>query len=136
MARLGLQTLATAELDFSNVLSAKIVLMSALGRKRVFRAPAGNVLGSVVNWMLGRMIERFRDCRWFPVDERALERAERWCGRWGKWSLLRSWAIVGIANGDRGGLRTPFATFLALILIAKAGRYGLIVLAVMGTLGV
>jgi membrane protein YqaA with SNARE-associated domain len=99
-------------------------------------ATAGNVLGSVVNWLLGRMIERFRDRRWFPVGDKALDRAERWYGRWGKWSLLLSWApIIGDAlTVIAGVLRTPFATFLSLVLIAKAGRYCLIVLAVMGTL--
>jgi len=99
-------------------------------------ATAGNVLGSVVNWLLGRMIERFRDRRWFPVGDKALDRAERWYGRWGKWSLFLSWApIIGDAlTVIAGVLRTPFATFLSLVLIAKAGRYCLIVLAVMGTL--
>ena len=99
-------------------------------------ATAGNVLGSVFNWVLGRMIERFRDRRWFPVDERALERAQRWYGRWGKWSLLLSWApIVGDAlTVIAGALRTPLTTFLPLVLIAKAGRYCVIVLAVIGTL--
>jgi membrane protein YqaA with SNARE-associated domain len=28
-------------------------------------ASVGNVLGSIVNWLLGRGIERFRDRRWF-----------------------------------------------------------------------
>jgi membrane protein YqaA with SNARE-associated domain len=99
-------------------------------------ATAGNVLGSVVNWVLGRMIERFRGRRWFPVGDQALERAERWYGRWGKWSLLLSWApVIGDAlTVVAGVLRTPFVTFLSLVFIAKAGRYSVIVLAVMGTL--
>lgn len=99
-------------------------------------ATAGNVLGSVVNWLLGRMIERFRDRRWFPVNEKALERAERWYGRWGKWSLLLSWApVIGDAlTVVAGVLRTPFPTFVSLVLIAKAGRYCLILLAMKGML--
>ena len=32
----------------------------------VLVAGAGNVLGSVVNWLLGRGIERFSGARWFP----------------------------------------------------------------------
>ncbi|EPN04947.1 hypothetical protein A253_08982, partial [Pseudomonas syringae pv. actinidiae ICMP 19102] len=35
-------------------------------------ATTGNVLGSVVNWYLGRSIERFRHKRWFPISERHL----------------------------------------------------------------
>jgi membrane protein YqaA with SNARE-associated domain len=47
-------------------------------------ATAGNVLGSIVNWLLGRSIERFRDRKWLPVRRKALERAEKWYARWGK----------------------------------------------------
>lgn len=97
-------------------------------------ATVGNVLGSAVNWLLGRSIERFRKYRWFPVSNNALERAERWYNRWGKWSLLLSWApLVGDAlTVIAGVLRVPFVTFLALVLIAKAGRYGVIALVVAG----
>lgn len=38
-------------------------------------ASAGNVAGSVVNWMLGRLAERYRDRRWFPASPAALDRA-------------------------------------------------------------
>lgn len=98
-------------------------------------ATAGNVLGSVVNWLLGRFIEHFRDRPWFPVSQEKLARAEAWYRRFGVWSLLLSWVPI---IGDpltvvAGVLRTPFLTFLALVTLAKAGRY--IVLAVV-TLGV
>lgn len=53
-------------------------------------ASTGNVLGSVVNWGLGRGIERFRDRKWFPANARTLERATLWYRRYGKWSLLLS----------------------------------------------
>ena len=99
-------------------------------------ATIGNVLGSVINWLLGRWIEHFRHRRWFPVGDAALERAGRWYGRWGKWSLLLSWAPV---FGDAltviaGMLRVRFSTFVSLVLIAKAARYAVIALAVAGTL--
>ena len=101
-------------------------------------ATLGNVLGSLINWALGRMIERFRARRWFPVSGKALERAERWYGRWGKWSLLLSWApVIGDAlTVIAGVLRTPLLTFTLLVLVAKGARYGVIVLAVMGLLSV
>lgn len=101
-------------------------------------ATVGNVLGSVTNWALGRMIERFRDRRWFPVSDGNLKRAERWYGRWGKWSLLLSWApFIGDALTVAAGvLRTPFLTFLLLVLIAKGARYGVVVLAVAGLLSI
>ena len=98
-------------------------------------ATAGNVLGSVVNWLLGRFIEHFRDRPWFPVSPEKLARAEAWYRRFGVWSLLLSWVpIIGAPlTVVAGVLRTPFLTFLALVTLAKAGRY--ITLAVV-TLGV
>ena len=88
-------------------------------------AGTGNVLGSVVNWLLGRGIERFRGARWFPVSERQLDRAGRWYRKYGWWSLLLSWAPV---IGDpltvaAGVMREPFARFLLVVSIAKFGRY-------------
>ncbi|TBY53124.1 DedA family protein [Rhizobium leguminosarum bv. viciae] len=88
-------------------------------------ASAGNVLGSVVNWFLGRWIDRFRNSRWFPVSPAALERAQAWYRRYGKWSLLASWLpIVGDPiTVVAGVLREPLPTFVLLVVIAKAGRY-------------
>ncbi|RMV41769.1 YqaA family protein, partial [Pseudomonas syringae group genomosp. 3] len=50
-------------------------------------ATTGNVLGSVVNWYLGRSIERFRHKRWFPVSERHLDKAQTIYARHGRWAL-------------------------------------------------
>lgn len=88
-------------------------------------ASLGNTLGAVVNWALGRWVERFRDRRWFPVSPAALDRASGWYRRWGRWSLLLSWAPIG---GDAltvaaGVLREPFWSFLILVALAKTGRY-------------
>lgn len=88
-------------------------------------ATIGNVLGSVTNWLLGRWIEHYRHRRWFPVNEQALDRASDWYRRWGRWSLLLSWAPIG---GDAlttaaGALREPLWSFLLLVTIAKASRY-------------
>ena len=91
----------------------------------VLVASIGNVAGSVINWALGRGIEHFRERRWFPVKPAALARAERWYARYGRWSLLLSWAPV---IGDpltmiAGVLREPLPTFLVIVTIAKVGRY-------------
>lgn len=88
-------------------------------------ASVGNVLGSVINWCLGRMIERFRDRPWFPANKTALERAQRWYRRYGKWSLLLSWMPI---IGDpltvvAGVMRESLPIFLLLVTIAKVGRY-------------
>ncbi|WP_099868082.1 YqaA family protein [Pararhizobium haloflavum] len=94
-------------------------------------ASIGNVLGSCVNFLIGRFANELRDKRWFPVSERALDRASLWYGRYGKWTLLLSWLPV---IGDpltvvAGLLRTPFVTFLVLVTLAKATRYGLLMMA-------
>ena len=88
-------------------------------------ASVGNVLGSVVNWLLGRSIERFRDKRWFPASPAALERAQRAYQKWGKWSLLLSWApfIGDPLTVMAGVLREPLPMFLLLVTMAKVGRY-------------
>lgn len=88
-------------------------------------ASLGNVLGSIVNWVLGRYIAHFEGRRWFPVTRRQVETAERWYRRWGRWSLLLSWAPV---IGDpltvvAGVLREPLPMFVVLVTIAKVGRY-------------
>ena len=88
-------------------------------------ATAGNVLGSGANWLLGRYFMRFKDRRWFPAKGASLAKAEAWYCKYGRWSLLLSWAPV---IGDpltliAGVLREPFASFCCIVLIAKLGRY-------------
>lgn len=100
-------------------------------------ATAGNVLGSVVNWLLGRFIEHFRDRPWFPVSPEKLASAEAWYRRFGVLSLLLSWVPI---IGDpltvvAGVLRTPFLTFLALVTLAKAGRYIVLAVVTLGVIG-
>src|SRR5690606_8394083 len=99
-------------------------------------ASAGNVSGALVNWLLGRGIERFRDRRWFPVSPAALERARGWYRRHGRWSLLLSWMPV---IGDpltvvAGVMREPLPVFLVLVSIAKVGRYLVLMAVVMNWL--
>jgi membrane protein YqaA with SNARE-associated domain len=88
-------------------------------------ASLGNILGAVINWLLGRGIERFRDRRWFPVGPERLQQAQTWYRRYGKWSLLGSWLpIVGDPLTVMAGvLKEPFPMFLLLVSIAKIGRY-------------
>ena len=59
-------------------------------------ATLGNVLGSVVNWWLGRWAEHFKGRRWFPVSDKQLDKARGHYARWGHWTLLLSWVpIIG-----------------------------------------
>ncbi len=88
-------------------------------------ASIGNVLGSLVNWYLGRGIDRYSGRPWFPVKPPALARATRWYRRYGRWSLLLSWLPI---VGDpltlvAGVMRERLGVFVTLVAIAKTGRY-------------
>jgi len=88
-------------------------------------ATTGNVLGSLINWYLGRYLLHFKDRRWFPASDAQLERARTWYRRYGRWSLLGSWLpVVGDPLTVVAGLmREPLAPFLLLVAIAKGTRY-------------
>lgn len=91
-------------------------------------ATFGNVLGSWVNWLLGRSLEHYRQRRWFPVSEARLQQAQAWYARYGRWSLLLSWMPV---IGDpltlvAGVMREPLWRFLLIVTVAKAARYAVL----------
>lgn len=114
----------TAMADDANALALLVV------------ASCGNTLGSVVNWLLGRFLLRWREHRWFPVTPAALDRATAWFGRFGVWSLLLAWVPV---VGDpltlvAGVLRVNFTVFVLLVGIGKTARYA-VVLGVVDALG-
>ncbi|MBV2133775.1 DedA family protein [Pseudomonas sp. MAP12] len=97
-------------------------------------ATAGNVLGSLLNWLLGLYLERFREKRWFPVRERHLQRARHWYQRFGRWSLLFSWLPV---VGDpltlvAGVMRESFWVVLACVTLAKGIRYAVLTALTLG----
>lgn len=91
-------------------------------------ATLGNVLGSLVNWLLGRWVDHFKARRWFPVSARQLDKARGHYARWGHWTLLLSWVPI---IGDpltlvAGVIREPLWRFLLMVSIAKTARYGLV----------
>ena len=94
-------------------------------------ATVGNVLGSIVNWLLGRYLIHFQDRRWFPVKRPLIDRATAWYQRWGFWSLLLAWVpfIGDPLTLVAGILRENFWVFLLLVTIGKAARYLVVVTA-------
>jgi len=95
-------------------------------------ASAGNILGSVVNYGLGRMALHYQSRKWFPVSPAALTKAQGWFDHWGQYSVLLAWVPV---IGDpitvaAGVMRMRFWVFLLLVSISKTLRY----MAVLGLL--
>ena len=88
-------------------------------------ASFGNILGSSVNWYLGKKILIFKDKKWFPANERQITKGEIYFKKYGIWSLLLAWVpIIGDPLTIVAGiLRVKFFTFLLLISISKISRY-------------
>ncbi|WP_339906301.1 YqaA family protein [Pseudomonas guineae] len=97
-------------------------------------ASAGNVLGALLNWLLGRYLEHFRHKAWFPVSEARLQQAQRGYARYGRWSLLLSWVPV---IGDpltlvAGVMRERVWIFLLIVSLAKTARYAVLAALTLG----
>lgn len=88
-------------------------------------ATLGNVLGSVLNWGLGRSVEHWRHKRWFPVSDAKLNKAQVFYLRYGRWALLLSWVpIIGDPLTMIAGImREPLWRFLLIVTLAKGARY-------------
>ncbi|MCW8914388.1 MAG: DedA family protein [Magnetovibrio sp.] len=99
-------------------------------------ATAGNTLGAMINWVLGRWCLHWQDRKWFPFKTKDLDKADAWFAKWGVWSLLLSWVpIIGDPITFAAGfLRVHFVLFSVLVLIAKGGRYAVVLLIAQGLL--
>ena len=88
-------------------------------------ASFGNVLGSVVNWILGFYSRNFTTKKWFPFKDKQIENSSKWFSKFGKWSLLFAWVpIIGDPLTLAAGLlRVKFLEFLILVMIGKISRY-------------
>lgn len=92
-------------------------------------AATGNILGSVVNYVLGRYLLHFQHKPWFYFKLSSLSRVQQLFQRYGVWSLLFAWVPV---VGDpltllAGMMRVHFSLFLALVALGKVIRYVLVI---------
>jgi membrane protein YqaA with SNARE-associated domain len=97
-------------------------------------ASIGNILGALLNWLLGRYLEHFRHRRWFPVSATRLQQAQGWYVRYGRGSLLFSWLPI---IGDpltlvAGIMRERLWIFLLLVSLAKTARYAVLAALTLG----
>ena len=93
-------------------------------------ASAGNILGAVINWVLGRFCINCQRFKWFPVSKVRHDKINKWFNRFGVWSLLLAWVpFIGDALTVAAGyFRVRFWLFLILVTVSKAGRYAVILL--------
>lgn len=98
----------------------------------VLTATVGNLLGSLLTYLVGRAGHQLLVSRWLRIDASALQRAERWFSRWGRPVLLFAWLpIVGDPLCLLAGiLRVGMGSFLLLVGIGKLIRYALLAAAV------
>ena len=97
-------------------------------------ATAGNSLGAVVNWLLGRYLVHFKKRAWFPFKAESLQRSQAWFQKYGIWSLLLAWLpVVGDAlTFIAGVMRVRFEVFFVLTAIGKGARYAVLYLIYLG----
>lgn len=91
----------------------------------VLSATAGNMLGSLVTYTMGRAGNTALHQRWLRIDKRSVARAEIWFNRWGRPALLLAWLPV---VGDplclvAGLLRVGLGWFTFLMGLGKLARY-------------
>ncbi|MDQ6972712.1 MAG: YqaA family protein [Mariprofundaceae bacterium] len=91
----------------------------------VLIATAGNVLGSLITYGMGRLGNEAVHRRWLRISEESTNRAERWFNRFGLPALLLAWLPV---IGDplclvAGLLRCRLPVFLLLVTLGKLARY-------------
>lgn len=132
LSALGAATLLP--LQSESVLVALLLSGTYVPWMLVAIASAGNVLGALLNWLLGRYLEHFRHKAWFPVSEARLQQAQRGYARYGRWSLLLSWMPV---IGDpltlvAGVMRERVWIFLLIVSLAKTARYAVLAALTLG----
>ena len=110
-----------SEVYFASLLSMK----QYNGLLLLIAASLGNVLGSVFNWICGYYANYFIKKKWFPINQKHIDKASIIFNKYGKWSLLLAWVpfIGDPITFVAGTFRYSFLPFLLLVSIGKVGRY-------------
>ena len=93
-------------------------------------ATAGNVIGSLITYAIGRLGNRAIHQRWLGISAAQIDRAEQWFSRYGTPALLFAWLPV---VGDplclvAGLLKSQLLCFTLLVTMGKLGRYAFLTL--------
>jgi membrane protein YqaA with SNARE-associated domain len=88
-------------------------------------ATIANVVGAIVNYLIGRWGADTIMYRWFRLSKEQTRKAETQFNYYGKWSLLLAWVPI---MGDpltfiAGVLKVHFGLFLVLVTTGKLARY-------------
>ena len=92
-------------------------------------ATLGNTLGAVINYILGYQGEKFLEQKNL-IDKEKFSRFTTLFEKYGAYTLLLSWLpLVGDFFTLAGGVaRYPFLNFFLLVLVAKFGRYIILIM--------
>ena len=92
-------------------------------------ATLGNTLGAVVNYILGYQGERFLEQKNI-IDKKRFVKFNELFKKYGAYTLLLSWLpLVGDFFTLAGGVaRYPFFNFFFWVLVAKFGRYLILII--------
>ena len=109
------------------VLVGSIVLIPDDVYLLVTVASVGNILGALINWILGRFFSN-RCASMYEAESGVVQRAACWYQRWGWTSLLASWVPV---IGDpitfiSGVMKEPLWRFVLIVTMAKVARYAVL----------
>ena len=110
---------------------AAVALLPALGYEPVAVlavATAGNTLGALLNYAVGRAGARLVATRWLRREPEGLARAGRLYARWGAPLLLLSWlpAVGDPLTAVAGAAGTPLPAFLFWVALGKLVRYAVV----------
>lgn len=133
----GLENWGLLGLFLGNVLAATVVPFSSdalyvavlLALKSFWPcflvATAGNWLGSMITYGVGRLGKWEWIEKWFRVKEETLLKQKRYVNKYGVWLGLLAWIpIIGdVFVIALGFYKTPALWTALLILIGKAGRF-------------
>lgn len=127
--------LAGSILPFSSeVVMASLLAVGVDPWMLLFAASAGNTLGGVTCYYVGRMASPEQVQRLFRIKESRTQRARALVSRWGAWMGLLCWVpIIGDALLITLGIMrsNPITTNLAM-LIGRTTRYAIVLFSALG----